>query len=139
MLAFILLCLVSSLMSSRVFVHLFYLVRLENEDIKGKKTVSGELGLKAEFLRLCFFFEGFQAGHIMQNVSSDRVPLEQGGERDWILIIPSIFALVFLFFLFLPLSGWVSGVAGIDKSWSTLVSVLVSSAVSILGTRLQVR
>jgi len=43
-----LLYLVLSLMSSRIFVHLFYLVRIENEDIKEKKTVSGELGLKAE-------------------------------------------------------------------------------------------
>jgi hypothetical protein len=48
MLALILLYLVLSLMSSRVFVHLFYLVRIENEDGKEKKTVSWELGLKAE-------------------------------------------------------------------------------------------
>jgi hypothetical protein len=61
-------------MSSRVFVHLFCLVRIENEDIKEKKTVSGELELKAEWSRLCFFFEVFQAGQIMQTVLSGRTP-----------------------------------------------------------------
>jgi hypothetical protein len=43
-------------------VHLFCLVRIDNEDIKEKKTVSGELELKAEWSRLCFFFELFQSG-----------------------------------------------------------------------------
>jgi hypothetical protein len=133
MLAFILLYLVLSLMSSRVFVHLFCLVRIENEDSKEKKTVSWELGLKAEWLRLCFFFEVFQTRHTMQTVLADRVALEKNGEKNWVLILPTIFAFVFLFVLFLPLSGWVSGVAGIDKSWITLISVLVSSAVSILA------
>jgi hypothetical protein len=56
MLAFILLYLVLSLMSSRIFVHLFYLVRIDNEDFKGKTTVSGELGLKAEWSRGSAFF-----------------------------------------------------------------------------------
>jgi hypothetical protein len=74
MLAFILLYLILSLMSSRIFVHLFCLVRIENEDIKEKKTVSGELGLKAEWYRLCFFFEGFEPGQITQTVLSRRTP-----------------------------------------------------------------
>ena len=61
-------------MSSRIFVHLFCLVRIENEDIKEKKTVSGELGLKAEWYSLCFFFEGFDPDQIMQTVLSGRTP-----------------------------------------------------------------
>jgi hypothetical protein len=109
------------------------LVRIENEDGKGKKTVSWELALKAEWYRLCFFFEICQEGQIMKAALGDEVTPEKEGENNWILILPAIFAFAFLFMLFLPLSGWVSGLAGINDSRLTLISVLVSSAVSLLS------
>lgn len=69
----------------------------------------------------------------MQTVLANKVAFEEESERHWVLSLPILFTFIFLFVTFLPFSGWISGVAGIEKSWITLASILVSSAVSILA------
>ena len=66
-------------------------------------------------------------------LSKNEVPSKKGGERNWVFILPTLFIFVFLFVSFLPFSGWISGVAGVDRSWISFVSVLVSSTASILA------
>jgi apolipoprotein N-acyltransferase len=64
---------------------------------------------------------------------ADKVTPEKESQRDWVGILPVAFIFVFLFVTFLPLSGWISGSAGIEKAWITSASILLSSAVSILA------
>ena len=68
----------------------------------------------------------------MQTLLSNEVPSKNGGERNLVFILPTLFVFVFLFVTFLPFSGWISGVAGVDRPWISFVSALVSSAASIL-------
>ena len=64
---------------------------------------------------------------------ADKATFENESKRDWVVSLPIVFTFIFLFVLFLPLSGWISGSIGIEESWITLSSFLVSSAVSILA------
>ena len=64
---------------------------------------------------------------------ADKATFEKESERDWVTILPIVFTFIFLFVSFLPLSGWISGTASMEKSWITFASFLVSSGVSILA------
>ncbi len=64
---------------------------------------------------------------------ADKATFEKESKRNWVVVIPIVSAFMFLLVSFLPLSGWISGTAGIEKSWITFASFLVSSGVSILA------
>ncbi len=66
-------------------------------------------------------------------MGANKTGLEKERGRDWVLALPIVLTFVFLFVTFLPLSGWVSGVAGIVGSWINFATILLSSVASIGG------
>jgi hypothetical protein len=66
-------------------------------------------------------------------MAADKVTPEKESQRDWAGILPVVFGLIFLFVTLLPLAGWISGAAGIERSWIPSASILLSSSVSILA------
>jgi hypothetical protein len=68
-----------------------------------------------------------------ETMLADNDAFEKESQRDWFVILPIVFTFIFLFVLFLPLSGWINGSVGIEKSRITSASILLSSAMSILA------